>query len=200
MLKKIIGIGVLVIMIFSLSACRDNTNYGDTDLSRGFYTNQGQGDGQIGYQLGFKSEAMTFNVDDVNFMLYYGIYCFDNYVNRPSPSIVTQYKLVVVVANDCSVFDNSSRYDELIILKEYENFSSDLLEYTKTKVNKKTYRIDYNFSTQVTVPSEIFSDESGSFCIGCYQWYKNADQNNGRYFEIYYKLYDGLITLSFKEF
>jgi len=213
MFKKIISIGVLILMSIPLFVgCGvQTTNGGDGSddgvsgdgLSGGFvYT--GSGGQSSSYYIGYKINADSFDINDVNFDIYVGL----NGSTAPGQPIraVDRNPVIIALANvpwkTKLIMDMD--LNEMYIVTEVTNCTSDLFYYSKEKTGKNKYQINFNYYVTATVPPEFFSESTGVFQYGIKMGH--IDDNGetswggGTCSDIYYKKDGDTVMLSGRTF
>jgi len=196
MLKKIIGIGVLLIMGMGMglfSACTPK----DKGISDGFYGMETDPGVSVPYYFtAYKSDKTIFDLDkdEITLVFFYGISAGASglgYIQNAENW--EHYKDVKIrlyfFSNE---FYPDSHGHEQYFIKEIEDFYNG--QYDCGYTNKKFV---FDHSESIAIPNELFVGEQGSISFSLAEYYTPENEEHGvwRGIGIYYKVKDNKVTL-----
>ena len=207
MFKKIITLGILFCVVFSLAGCANDVDKKYNGLSIGFnYT----GSRYHVIMCATRSEETTFDIDDVTLDFYFGWFASEPPLNATAVApdglgeevryalYFTEEELFVGSGSFWHIGDYCDLEGNYFIRKIFpEEFTSETFRASQTKCAGKIF----NHSESITIPKEMFSKPNGRFWFRIQEVF--GSQEKGFYSElggnigIYYEfINDNTVRLS----
>ena len=178
--KKSFLILILLLLTLSLSGClfppKTPTNTGDK-----YQTNEGftEDPYAISGYIGASSNELIFNINEVKLKIYSGIpeEYFGGYEDESNYSYIITVGQPDFSLNDIFHIEDVSKIPNLFLLKTISY--DELISSNKyvCSINDKG-GIEYNYFEEHIIPSEVFINNSDSFCLSIQQ----LIYNNNRYY------------------
>ena len=162
-MKRILSVIMLTILFLSMFGCTSKAG-----LESGFTY---KGDKPLpDFFLAFKSDKTEFDINDVTINISIGL------ESEFSPLDDPRYILKLIVVDEQN-FVESTLHDDyayrktLTLLKECVDFSNKKFYYESEQINSRTFKVSFNHSEAITIPAEMFSQQSGVLKLVLYQEY-----------------------------
>jgi len=185
-MKKHIIIIFSIFTVLFLTSCANNTTTDTTatNLEYGMIFSDPSKVSQS-YLVGYESETNQFDINDVSFTLHIGIRELSFYSITEGTTIYLYSQVL-----------NSQ---DFTILDEIIDYDVNTFAYEQIELEDNKYQINYNYSSEITLPADLFTESEGIIVVGVAFLYEDefgelqigASQGKA----IYYELNDQIVTL-----